>query len=162
MAHLIYNRDEILAAWAAKRIPHVRDEGFGQCKAVGVATGPTAQDRLMAVCVYHTYSETYATCQISMAACNPGWARRDIFRSLLSFPFLQYKVWKVWTATPHDAERTIRLNQAIGFTKEAVLADQYGRGSHAVICRMRWPDYKKLYLPKWDDGRAALMNQMVN
>lgn len=157
MAHIIYNRDELLAAWAAKRIPHIGDAAsFGPFRAVGVATGPTKDDKLMAVCIYHTYIERFATCQISMASCNPRWASKETIRSLLSFPFLQYKCWKVFTATPHTAPRIIRFNRAIGFTQEAVLSDHFGKDTHAVICRLKWPEYKKLYLPNWDDGRAAI------
>ena len=162
MAHLIYGKDELLAAWAAKRMPHIGTQGFGPCKAVGVATGGTATDRLMAVCVYHAYSESYQTVQISMAACDPRWVSKATVRDLLSFPFLQYKAYKVYTVTPHESERTIRLNQRLGFTKEGVLRHQFGRGTHAVVCGMLWPEYKKKYLPNWDDGRSAIMNEMVH
>jgi RimJ/RimL family protein N-acetyltransferase len=162
MAFLLYGKDELLAAWAAKKIPHIgKAECFGKYVAIGVATGQTAQDKLMAVCVFHEYIPQYGTVQISMAARDPRWASKATIRDLLATPFLQYKANKVFTATPHTLERVIRFNQAIGFTKEGVLRDQFGKGVHAVVCGMLWREYRKRYLPNWNDGRAAIMTESV-
>lgn len=162
MAFLLYGKDELLAAWAAKKIPHIgKREGFGKCVAIGVATGPTAQDKLMAVCVFHDYIPEYGTVQISMASCNPRWATKGTIRDLLATPFLQYKAHKVFTATPHHLERVVLFNRRIGFTREATLRDQFGKGVHAVVCGMLWPEYKKRYLPNWDDGRVTIMQKVA-
>lgn len=164
MAHLLYGRDEILAAWAAKRIPHIGTrEAFGPCVAIGVASGPTKDDKLWAVCVFHDYIPQYETVQISMAACNPRWASRATIRDLLATPFLQYKAYKVFTATPHDLEKVVKFNEAIGFKREgSVLRHQFGRNRHAIICGMIWPEYKKQYLPNWDDGRTVVAERMAS
>ena len=157
MAFLIYGKDELLAAWAAKKIPHIASaESFGKYVAIGVASGPTKDDKLWAVCIFHEYIPDYGTVQISMASCNPRWASRATIRDLLATPFLQYKVNKVFTATPHHLDNVIRFNQAIGFTREATLRHQFGKGTHAVVCGLLWSEYQKKYLPNWDDGRAAI------
>lgn len=39
----------------------------------------------------------------------------------------------------------IRFTKGTGFTQEAVLKDQFGKGRHAVIFRMMASDYVKLY-----------------
>ena len=147
MAHLVFGRDEVLIEWAARQMPLIRDgKAFGPAKAVGVSAGPDPSDRLWAVCVFHGYDPGFKVCQISMAAANPRWASKDTIRQLLAIPFVQYGCWKVFTTTPHTSERTIDFNRAIGFTKEAVLSDQFGPGVHAVICRMRLSDYRFRYL----------------
>lgn len=161
MAFLLYGKDELLAAWAAKKIPHIEDaKAFGKYVAIGVATGPTKQDKLMAVCVFHEYIPDYGTVQISMASCNPRWASRNTIRELLATPFLQYKVHKVFTATPHHLKRVIRFNEAIGLKSEATLRHHFGRGSHAIVCSILWPEYRNRYLPNWDEGRAAIMSEV--
>lgn len=147
MAHLVFGKDKFLAAWAAKQIPHIgKDENFGQYKAVGVATGDTPGDRLMAVIVFHDYYKQYRHCQISVASCNPRWATKKTIRDVLAFPFLQFDCNLVWTVTPHTSDRVIRFNKAIGFTQEGILADRFGPDVHAVVCRMRRKDYDRRYL----------------
>ena len=154
--HIIIGKDELLARWAAAKIPAIGDvKLFGQYKAVGVATGTTAEDRLLAVCVYHDFQPKYETCQISFAAADPRWVARQTVRALLSVPFLQYRVNKVWVAIPHTSERTIRLVKALGFRSEATLTSHFGRGVHAVVCRMFSTDYEKLYFRRPGQAKAA-------
>lgn len=150
MAHLIYDRPDILLPWAAKQIPYTGSvEAFGKAVAVGVTTGPAKTDRLMAVVVFYTYDDDAKTCQVSAAAVDPRWASRGTLRGVLAVPFIQYGCNLVWSATPHTADRTIRFIQAVGFTREAVLKSRFGPGLHAVLCRIEARDYEKRYL-----GRA--------
>lgn len=146
MAHIVTENDEMFARWAARQIPHVgREENFGSYRAIGITTGFEATDRLMAVIVFHAWDKEHRNCQITGAASDPRWASRATLRAVLGIPFYQYNCWKVWTATPHTSERVLRFNKAIGFTREAVLKDQFGKGTHAVICRMLLPDYERFY-----------------
>lgn len=156
MATLIFERDELLGAWAAKKIPHVGSaEWFGPFRAIGVATGPTPTDRLMAVIVFHAYFPQFKHCQISVAASDPRWASRKTIRDVLAFPFLQYGCNLVWTVTPHTSDRVIRFNKAIGFVAEGTLLDRFGANVHATICRMRRRDYDRLYAPKTEPKEVA-------
>lgn len=134
---ILYGADADISKWVAERIPHVTD--FGPCAALGVVT-----DRLIAGIVFHDYQPECKTIQLSMAADSPTWASKEIIKELLSYPFNQLGVQKVWTATPHTNERAIKVNKKIGFKQEAVLARHFG-DRHAVICRMFKRDYERLF-----------------
>lgn len=156
MHHFITGRDEPLKRWAAPRIPHIGEaDRFGPSVAVGVATGPKADDQLLAVIVFHDFHPKYGICQISVAAANPRWAVRRTLKGLLSIPFLQYECNKVWVSMPHTSDRVIGFVKAIGFVQEAVLRDHFGKGVHAVICRMMRGDYERVYWPDKTAKKAA-------
>lgn len=148
MTVLIYGKDEMLLEWAGRRIPHAGGAlAFGEAKAVGVATGSTAKDRLLAAVVFHEYRPIYRTCQVSVVSSSPKWASRRIFRDILAFPFLQYGCSLVWSSIPHENERVIEFcTRGVGFKKEAILADRYGLGIHAVVLRMKFKEYEQRYL----------------
>ena len=149
MAYLIFGKDELLGAWAAKRIPHIgKPEKFGPFTAIGVATGPTAQDRLMAVIVYSCHMPEQKTIQISAASCDPRWASRATLRDVFSVAFIEYKAFKIWAAIPHKQERVVKFTKAIGFKSEGILRHQFGPKSHAVVCGMITTEYRKKYLPE--------------
>ena len=148
MTALVTGHDEALAKWCAARIPAVGEYGFGNCKAVGVVSGNDPADlsaKMLAVIVYHEYMPHLGTCQISFAAASPKWATRQTVRTLLAVPFLQYKVRKVFTVTPSDNERALRLNAGLGFTREATLRHHYGKRRHAVIYSMMANEFRQ----KW-------------
>lgn len=146
MAVILTGKDEMFARWAVKLIPHFDGiERLGKYIAVGVATGKQPQDKLLAVAIYHEYYPQFEHCQISIAAADPRWVSRSTIRGLLSIPFLQYQCNKVWVAVPHTSERVVKLAKALGFTREAVLKDHYGRGTHTVILRMMANEYDRLY-----------------
>lgn len=139
MNRLIFGYDNEVAEWVASRIPHV-DNGFGPCTAIGVANG-----KMLAGIVYHDYQPSLETIQLSMAADSPLWARKTTISALLHYPFRQLKVFKVWTATPIDNTTALRVNEHIGFKREAVLAHHFGRKRHCVVSRMLEPDYARLF-----------------
>lgn len=146
MAFLIFGKDRVLLPWAASRIPHAGPgDAFGKAVAIGVATGPTPTDRLMAVIVYHDHVDLYGTVQISAAACDPRWASRQTLRDVFAVPFIQYRANKMWAAVPHANDRVIRFCKAVGFKTEGTLRHQFGPGSHAVICGMLWSEYCDRY-----------------
>jgi hypothetical protein len=139
---LLTGYDNDVAGWVASRIPHVGAAGFGPCRGIAVIG---ADGRALAGVVYHEYNEDAGTVQLSMAAESPMWATRNTIRALLSVPFEQFKVFKVWTATPHTNERALKVNEHIGFKREATLGHHYGKGTHAIICRMLSPDYARRF-----------------
>lgn len=154
MATILTGRDRIFASWAAKRIPHIGTEDqFGKYVAVGVATGQSADDKLMAVVIFHDYHPQYGHCQISVAAANPKWVSRQTIRALLAIPFMQYRCQKCWVAIPHNRPRVIGLGKALGFTQEATLKNHFGRGTHAAIMRMLDAEYNRMYWPQ--NAKAA-------
>ncbi len=143
---LIFGHSEALAKAAADEIPDiVGPNGFGLCQAIGVATGENPEDQLLAVCVYHDYHPEHKTCQVSIVSWSPKWAQRGVIKALLSVPFEQYGVNKLWSCTPHDNERALKFNKGIGFKREALLAHQFGKGRHAIITRMMASKYRAMY-----------------
>lgn len=141
MSELLFGRDVEIASWVADRIPEAGPESFRKSTAIGVASG----DRLIAGVVYHNYMPQHGTCELSMAADSPMWAKHDVIAGLLHYPFEQMEIYKLWTATPRDYTAALKVNLHIGFKREAVLAHHYGKKRHAVICRMLQPDYRRLY-----------------
>ncbi len=157
---MIFGHDEALAKWVASQIPHMTSNGFGPCKAIGVGTGETASDRLYAAVVYHEYVEHadgYKTCQVSIAAVTPRWAQRGIIRALLSVPFEQYGVDKLYSMMQFDNERAVRFNKGIGFKQEAVLSEHFGHKKHAIVTSMKKREYERVY----GDGRILTRSNIV-
>ena len=140
MPRLIYGHDAQIAAWVAARIPHVGEAGFGLCRAIGVAS----DSRMLAGVVFHDWQPGYGTMQLSFAAESPMWARPQIVRAILAYPF-SIGVFKLWTATPHDHAAALKVNERLGFKREGVLAHHFGSGRHAVVRRMLRPTYERLY-----------------
>lgn len=142
MTALIFGHDEAMAAWCARRIPHVGAAGFGPCRAIGIASSAEPDARMLAACVFHDYQPAFATCQISFAAASPRWASRETIRGLLAVPFDQYGCNKVWVAIPHDGKRALRFCLGIGMVREATLRHHFGPKRHAVICSMLDKEYR--------------------
>lgn len=141
MSELVFGYDAEIARWVIGHIPHMRGGDFGPCAAIGVAS----KNKLLAGIVYHDYQPDFRTIQLSMASEGPMWARRSTIAALLHYPFEQLGVYKVWTLTPIDNEAALRVNQHIGFKKEATLAHQFGPKRHGVVCRLTKQDYNRKY-----------------
>ena len=136
---LVYGEDEYVKAWVADKLTHV--EKFGPSSAIGVVSG----DRLIAGCVYHDYRPKTGVLQMSIASISPMWARKENIAGLLSYPFDFLDIFKVYTATLLSNEKALKAIAHIGFTREAILAHQFGKKQHAVINRMLKPDFERLY-----------------
>ena len=144
----IFGEDEKLCRAAAARIPWM--EYNPSMRAVGVATGPNADDRLLAVCVYHNYigpkvilGETwYNSCELSFAAFAPMWAKAATVRNLLKIPFNQYKVEQAFVSVPSINERAIRLVKGIGFTPRGTLSRFYSKTVHACVFGLHRNQFK--------------------
>ena len=134
-----------VSAWVASRIPGL-ERGFGPCAAIGVAD---AENRPVAGFVFHDMQPwpDGSTIQLSLASDDPNWLRqrKRIGREVLKYAFYTADCWKVWTAVPHTNDRAFRLGLTFGFTKEATLADQFGRKKHALISRLFKKDYDRIY-----------------
>lgn len=133
-------RNEDVAAWVAERIPDCH-YGFKDCTAIGVVSG----ERMIAGVVYHQYQPEFGTIQLHIATESPMWARRETIRQLLAYPFIQLGVFKAWVCMAEDNHKAVETVKHIGFKREATLANQFGKGRHAVISRMYRPDFDRLY-----------------
>lgn len=151
MVALIHGPDvsDALAKWAAARIPHVGDAGFGPCQAVGIASSPSMSAQLYGVVIFHDWQEQARTVQLSTAAESPRWVWG--VKPLMRYAFDQLRAFKIFTATPQDNERALRWNAGIGFKREAVLRHQFGPGRHGVIYSMIEPEYRA---SRWCEKRV--------
>src|SRR5215472_418612 len=141
--HLILGHSDVLAMWAARRIPHVGEAGFGPCQAIGVASGPGDDDKLLAVVVFHNF--VYRTLECTVAAASPRWATRGTIQALFQYAFVQCDARKLFTVTPHRNKRALKFNIGLGYKPEATIRHHFGNGEHAVVCGiMRW---------EWERGR---------
>lgn len=140
---LLFGHDEQVAKWVAARIPHLHGGGFGPCTAIGV--GSEDRGKIYAGVVYHEFVAAYQNIQLSMAADSPLWATKNTIRALLHYPFTQLKAWMVWTLTPVENERAIKVNEHIGFKRKPIVPHAFGPKKHAVICQMTQPEYKARY-----------------
>lgn len=151
---LIFGHDRVLADWARKHIPHMRRD-FGPCRAIGVAAGSEEQSAFYAAVVYHNYvenAEGWHIIEVSIASISARWAQKGIIRALLSVPFEQYGVGKMYSIMAQENTRAIKFNKGIGFTQEAVLRHHFGRGRHGVVTSMLDKEYFRIY----GDGKFSL------
>lgn len=127
---------------------------FGPCRAIGVVAGrdPGNLDaKVQAAVVFSNYHPTKKTCEVSVAATTPMWARPDIIYALLSVPFEQFGCDLIWSAMPVGAERVIRFNEHLGFKRESVLRHRFGWKNHAVITSMTKFEFQR----KWKNGQIS-------
>lgn len=135
---LVFGDDRAVSDWVANRIEEI--ETFGPCAAIGVADG----NRPVAGVVYHEYIEKYKTMQISVAATTPRWAQKGIIYALLSYPFDQVGVRKLWSVVRSGNERALKFNLGLGFKQEGILSRHYGK-EHAIVTRMFDKEFHKRY-----------------
>lgn len=138
---LVYGTDEFVARWVGDHIPHSFN-GFDPCIAIGYAN---TAGKLIAGFVFSGYQKECGIIGLTVAAISPQWARRELIHEILSYPFEQLGCYKVFTATPADNEKALKVNNHIGFKREAILAHQFGKKRHAVIMRLLLPDYLRLF-----------------
>lgn len=147
---LLIGYSKQISEWVKSKISTVYD--FGPCEAIGVIQ----KDKIIAGVVYHEYRPTCQSIQISMAAVSPMWARKTIIAQLLKYPFEQIGVYRVYTATPISNTMALKVNEHIGFVREAVCNSMYGMGRHGVLMRFLKPDYNKLYREKLNEQKQPI------
>lgn len=154
-------QNDTLLGWAASRIPWMAPHS--NMKAVGVNAGPSMDDPLLAVCIYHNFTETriidgkpwYGLCEISFAAGTPKWATRRTISNLLRIPFLQYNCRKVSTVIPSTNKRAIRFNEGIGLKHEGSLRHHFAKSVHACVHGMMRSEFEK----RWRNPVASVRLQ---
>jgi hypothetical protein len=95
--------------------------------------------------------------QMSLASTTPMFARRDIMAALFSYPFEQLGVNFIWSAVPHQNERTIRFSEHLGLKRDGVLRHRFGWKSHAVVLSMTKYEYAKV----WKNGANLQQGRLV-
>lgn len=139
---LLFGQDAAVADWVVRHIPFRNGRPFGPCAAIGIIRDGDIAGGV----VFSDWQPDVRSMQLSAAATTPRWAgTKANIAAVLAYPFMQMKVHRLWTATPHMNERTIRWNEGIGFKPEARLEDAFGPDIDAVICRMLAPEYFERY-----------------
>lgn len=137
---LCVDQNGVIVEWVRRQVPYVQD--FGKADALGF----TAEDGTpLAGAVYHDYRPDYGTIMISLAAAHPRWATKNTVGIFLRHPFVHHGVWKLRAAVAHTNLRSLKLTEGVGFTREATLRDEFGKGVHAVMFRLLRPDFIKRY-----------------
>lgn len=161
---LVFGDDANVAEWVRRRIPHMADGAFVEpLNAIGVVDS----DGIPVAGVVFNQHSPGVSMEASMAASTPRWAQRGVIRAILSYPFLQLGVNKVYTVVPHTSVRTLRFlngyrradgsrSTGIGFVQEAVLAQHFGHQPkvHAVISRLFRHEYLRRYWPNSQEQPA--------
>ena len=137
---LLYGHSDEVSEWVSQQIPEVNN-GFQDATAIGVIS----QGKLIAGVVYNEWQPEYKTIQLNIAATSPMWARKEVIRGLLAYPFCQVNVFKCWLTIPSDNKKSLKMTDHVGFTKEGIMAHQFGKKRHAVIKRMFKPDYERMW-----------------
>ena len=141
---LLYNHDIEVKNWVAAKIPDLAlsSYGFQNGTAIGVESKSAG---LMAGVVYHEWIKEHGTIQLSIASVNAMWARPEIIKLLLSYPFHKLGVHKAWIVIDSTNINSLRLTKSIGFKFEALLHNQFGKNKDAVFKRMYRTDFERIY-----------------
>lgn len=136
---LVYGHDAAIAAWVARNLPHVGDDGFGQCTAIGVMRG----GELVAGATYYAYHPSYRSIDMAIFSTTPAWASRRTIVALLAYPFLQLECNRVGAQVESRNLRAQRFLKGLGFVREGVA--RYGFGyDHASIFSMLRREFDRL------------------
>ena len=109
---------------------------FGHCRTAGIFDG----SRMVAGVVFHNWSPEYGVIEVSAAADDPRWARRDVLKQLLGYVF---SIAQLCVArTDEDNHRVRRLWVAFG-------------ASETIIPRLRGREAAEVVLTLPDDAWAA-------
>ena len=141
LPRLLYGHSEQVCLWVAERIKDVLYE-FDKAQAIGVLDD---RGQLMCGVVYHDYRPECGTMQLSIASSNPMWARKETITQLLTYPFIDLKIYKCWITVPSDNTKSLATTKHIGFKQEAILHHQFGKDRHAHCMKMSRKDFKRIY-----------------
>jgi len=128
----VYDHDTTVAHWVAQMIPHVRERGFGKCKAIGVVK----DGELVAGLVYHNWGPEAGIIDLSCAAIpGSGWMTRETIRRMYEYPFNDCGVQMVTHCVLAENQSVRRILKALGCTL-ITIPRLYGRERDGVLACM--------------------------
>lgn len=138
MLDYVYGQDEIVADFVAQMIPHVRERGFGRCRAIGVLDGNGA---LIAGLVYHNWNPSAGIIEMSGAALpQRKWLTLETLYRMYAFPFEVCDCQMVMKLVPDGDERLLR-ELAVGGHALTRLPRIFGRDEDGVLCTLTVEDW---------------------
>ncbi len=136
---LVYGHDAAIAAWTARNLGTVGDDGFGPCTAIGVMR----DGQLVAGVVYHGFRPDYRSIDASIYSTTPAWACRRTLIGVLAYPFIQLGCQRLGATVESRNARAQQFLKRLGFVREGVA--RYGFGhDHAAIYSMLRREFDRL------------------
>lgn len=126
---VLFGRDEEVATWVWQQIYGSVAPEWGPCVAIGVVNEATL--RCAAGVVFHRFSGH--NIELSIAAVDPRWARRDVIRGILAYAFEQAGATRITTINSVHNTRAHKLARGIGFEREGLLRRGWDGNTDAYV-----------------------------
>ena len=134
----LFGEDEVVAAFVAQLIPHVRESGFGpDARTIGVLN---ADGALIAGLVYNNYDQKAGLIEMCGASIDAHWLTRSTIERMYRYPFMQVGVQMLVQRTPVENERLLRQLAVYDYTFIKV-PRMFGRGKDGVLCLLTYEDW---------------------
>lgn len=135
---LVFDEDEVVAAWVALQLGQSPDEDYGTSRAIGIEDG-----NLIAGVIYNFHRPEQGDIDMTIAAVTPRWATRGNVAALLHYPFIQLDCQRVTALAAAGNTRSRIFLNGIGFKQEGVKRRGYGDDDmiiHGMLREeaMRW------------------------
>lgn len=134
----VLDQHELVARFVADMIPHVRERGFGACRAIGIVDD---DDELVAGAVFHNLDPEAGLIELSGAAL-PGrqWLTRATLKLVFQFAFLQCRCQMLVHRTLASNERVLGQLARLNYRFIAV-PRLFGRDHDGVLCLLTYEDW---------------------
>lgn len=135
---VVPGHDRAVEEFVSSRAP-LEEPQFGPCVTLAILD---TKGRLVGGIVYHNYRPRWQTIELSGAIDSWAAASPQTAREVLAFAFEKLGVQKIWTQSGLSNTRALKVLRAYGFTKEAILAHEYGP-EHCVRMRLLRRDWMR-------------------
>jgi hypothetical protein len=135
--HLIYGRDDDVARFVASLIPFCARRGFGDCTAIGVASG----GRLSGGFVFHDYAPEFGVIELSFAGAGRRWLTRAVLHGVFSYVFDELGCQLACARTPARLRHAVRIAGAYGF-RQVRVPRLFGRDEDGIVSTLTVEDWR--------------------
>lgn len=145
----------IIAKFVMDRTQMQRTLVPGTYTAIGVVQVGVDEPRVIAGILYHDYSKVGSAgrIEVSMAADDPGWARRGVISAILHYPFIQLGCHVLIATTTRANKRTRKFLDGLGFKERGIIPNR-PFADDTVIYALRREDAAR-WLPHESRQEAA-------
>lgn len=147
--------NEQIGKWVLARTQMHRVLSPGTYTAIGVVRYGTDDPKVIAGVLYHDYARVGSghRIEVSMAADDPGWARRGVISAILHYPFIQLDCHILCATTDRTNRRTRKFLSGLGFKERGIIPNR-PFADDTVIYALRREDASR-WLPRSDTPKAA-------
>ena len=133
MISVDFTQNEFYPHWAANML-QINRNYFGNCRTITF----WKKNNLLSVAVYSNYNGI--NCELTVAAYSKWWARKDVIKMILKYPFEQLGCRRVTLLVRDDNHGIMRLVKRFGFEKEGQLREFFEHGEDCLIFGMLKPE----------------------